>query len=203
MRPLVLSMLVALTLAQPVFSQEIVAKTTVAGKSVVLYDDGGWAYGPTEESWCTTFDAGIDLCLPTTWARIPNPDANSHGLLLRADGLQAEVWHIWPRPNLGQSMDRITEMQAYLLDVLSDTPSTSYATKTTCGGCVATAWAIFDQDGSQTLTSIVGLPFSSVSITVTSTRPDVSAEDLTKVDALSAGITVNPSVYDKAFRDGE
>ncbi len=196
-------LLMALMLATAAQSQDVVAKTTVADKSVILFDDGGWAYGPEEKSWCATLDAGLDLCLPPTWARIPNPDAKSHTILFRADGLLAEVSQSEPLPKLSESAQKLPGAERLLSDAMLLANNAVVVPGGTCAACASTVSVLADWDGYQTLNTVSSLPLSLVSISVTSTEPKFSADDLKTSEALVAGITLNLPVYEKAFGDGD
>jgi hypothetical protein len=196
-------LLVGLALAGPVLSQEIVAKTTVAGKSIILFDDGGWAYGPEEVSWCGPLDAGIDLCLPTSWMRTPNLDQMSfYKRLFRSNDLVAEVWQVIP-----MTKDEAEAMPTLLLERIRSQIGMIYLTPIVspkaCGECLAVTSVIGDVQGSQMLLTAVTLQYSMIVILVRSTGRDNAVDDPSASDALVDGITLNLPVYEKAFGHGQ
>jgi hypothetical protein len=151
---------------------------------------------------CAALASGIALCLPDSWAQIANPDGASSAMRLRAEPLQAEVWHIWPVPKDDGTAKMLVDHQDYLRDLLMAGPSSPRVAPATCKGCDATVSVMTEIDGAQTFLATVRLPASAIGITVTSLAARLSPEDLAKSEALVAGITVDWPTYDKAFGHG-
>ena len=62
-------------------ARELIAEVQVDGKEVLIFDDGFWRYSDDVGEICTlTGKHGAVCALPSKWSRLPDLDAQRHGL---------------------------------------------------------------------------------------------------------------------------
>ncbi len=160
----------------------------------------------SEKAWCSELDAGLELCLPSIWSEIPNPDSTSPINVYVTDGLLAEVRNQdLPSTSLADAGPLVVS-PAQFESVQREAKVTGrvqpYISKAACDFCGRTVSVIADSGGSQTLLMVVPLVLTEVIIKVTSTRTEFTSDDLQNINQLVAGITMNIPLYERTFGNG-